>query len=141
MKKLKLEIPKTNTKRIIQLTEYSKVIHRKTKSEFIEQNKNSIVIKKESSFLLRNSNKTILNSFVIKNDVGLHNGFPVLHSDNKNAFRNSFLVNENTPQKPKGNKKGNGICEWYKKHNIKHILYHIKLIFQKLPLKSNPKSL
>ena len=108
MKNMKLEIQKTKTKRITQLTEYSKVIKRNIN----ERN----VAKKENSLLKRR----VLNLFVIKNDVDVsNNGFPVLHSDNKNAFRNSFLVNENTPHKVKGNKKGNGICEWYKKHNIK----------------------
>ena len=109
MKKMQLEIPKTQIKRKIHLTEYSKVVKRKINSECTERNKKNVITKESN----------ILNSFIITNDVGLNNGFPVLHSDNKNVFRNSFLVNENTPQKVKGNKKGNGICEWYKKHNIK----------------------
>ena len=115
MKKMKLEIPKSKTKRMIQLTDYSKVVERKTNSECTEQKRKS-VIKSESSCISKSRKKILLNSFVIKNDVGISNGFPVLHSDNKNAFRNSFLVSESTPQKVKGNKKGNGICEWFKKH-------------------------
>ena len=117
MKKMKLEVPKSKTKRVIQLTDYSKVVERKINSEFTEQNRKRI-IKSESSCISKSRKKIILNSFVIRNDVGISNGFPVLHSDNKNVFRNSFLVSESAPQRVKGTKKGNGICEWFKKHKI-----------------------